>query len=143
MSFPPNETNETDDLLPTDEPEGASSGKPLDWLSPPAPLPPNPARRASALNVRLKPADRERLDRAAAALGLSTSAYVRGLLLSPGPDVPAWRGVHQLVTSVVDTVEDLGAPDDVLGALRTFHEQFESIVVEVFSEPEEGTSSPS
>lgn len=120
---------------PSDVPDAASSGDPLGWVRPAPAPPPSENNRVSMLTVRLKRADRDRIDAAAGALGLSTSEYVRGQLLSPdGIDAPAWRVAYQLVVTAVAVAVEQGVSDEALGTLRELHEGFEETVANVFSQ---------
>ncbi|MDT7858190.1 hypothetical protein RQM47_16195 [Rubrivirga sp. S365] len=133
MSLPKRET--PSDAVPDepsgdDRPDGA-----VDWLK--GEPPPNPNRRASSLNVRMKVADRERLDRTAKALGVSTSAYARSRLFAAGPDVQAWRRTYQIILSAIEVAEGLGVSDEVADVLHDLQETFEDVAATVFPESAE------
>ena len=116
-----------------DEPERRASGAdPVDWLSPGSKA--NPSSRHSVLSVRLRPAERERLERAAEALGFSASAYVRARVLGPEANIEAWRGAYQLV---LDLDEAAGGGDVPSETVRQFREEFEALARAVFPERED------
>ena len=117
-----------------DGPERPAAGgtDPIDWLSPGAKT--TPSSRHSVLSVRLRPAERERVERAAEALGFSASAYVRARVLGPEANIEAWRGAYQLV---LDLDEAAGKGDLPTETVRQFREEFEALARAVFPEPED------
>ena len=92
---------------------------------------PNPNLRSSNLNVRLRPADRDRLDRAAELFGLSTSAYARERLLGGSLNVRAWQRAYRLLLVTVDVSERLGVSGEVSEILADYRSQFETLAATV------------
>ena len=111
---------------------GSGSGR-LDWLAPESKD--KPLSRDSVLSVRLRPAERERIERAAEALGFSASAYVRTRALGPDANIEGWRRAYELVLDL-DEVADRG--DVPAEAVRQFRGAFEALARAVFPDAEGG-----
>ena len=116
-----------------DGPERPAGGAdPMDWLTPGTGA--NPNSRHSVLSVRLRHVERERVERAAQALGFSASAYVRTRVLGPEPNLEAWRGAYQLVLDLDQAANQGAVPVETV---RQFREAFEALARSVFPEPED------
>ena len=116
-----------------DEPGRPAGGtEPLDWLSPGSKA--NPSSRQSVLSVRLRPAERERVERAAEVLGFSASAYVRSRVLGPEANIEAWRAAYQLVLDLDEAADRGDVPPETV---RQFREAFEGLARTVFPESED------
>ncbi len=125
---PSGSPDNSEDDRPTEE-------NPIDWLTP-EPVPEKEVRD-TLFTLRFKPEERARVDQAAAALGLSTSAYVRSQLLSARRDLAAWRGVYQIILSSVEDAKADGLPPETLEVLRKIQNGFESIAATIFAQPGE------
>ena len=118
-----------------DGPERRAGGAdPMDWLSPGPKT--TPSSRHSVLSVRLRPAERERVERAAEALGFSASAYVRARVLGPEPNIEAWRAAYQLVLDLDQAANEGAVPVETV---RQFREAFEALARSVFPESEDAS----
>ncbi len=79
--------------------------------------------------MRITAAERARIDRAAEALGVTTSAYVRARVLGPGPDVGGWRAVYKLVLGLVGAAE---RGEDPVRSAQDFEAAFKRVALTVF-----------
>lgn len=107
-------------------PEGSDGGATTDelaWLVEPA-----KDLREIVVSMRVTEAERDRIARAAAAAGSTPSAYARARVLSPGPDVDAWRAVYRLVLRVREAAE---RGDDPIGTARQIETAFREIALTV------------
>jgi hypothetical protein len=98
--------------------DDASDGS-LAWLTEDAPE----VRRTTTRSFRLSPSECERIDRAAAGVGMTTSAYLRSRVLGPGPDVAAWRRTYELVVQLEAEAEDRPASSERVGELKAALEE--------------------
>ena len=76
-------------------------------------------------------------NRAAKALGISTSAYARSRLLEDGPDVLAWRQTYLLIVKSIEVAAIVGVSPDVQEILDNLKSEFEEIAATVFPNPPE------
>ena len=92
-------THTSDTERTTDAPSESGDDN-LAWLDEPV-----KDLREIVVSMRVTEAERDRIARAAAAAGSTPSAYARARVLSPGPDVDAWRAVYRLVLGVREAAE--------------------------------------
>ena len=96
------------------EPDGGPS-----WLT----TEPTETRRTTTRSFRLSPGECDRIDQAAAGVGMTTSAYLRSRVLGPGPDVAAWRRAYELLVELeADAAEGSVDAERVQRAKREFEE---------------------
>lgn len=91
----------------------------LSWLTPE----PNDKLRIVVRSFRLSAMEGARLDDAAKAVGMTTSAYVRSRMLNPGPDVAAWRAVYARILRLAADCDGTSASSRV----KAFKDDFERI----------------
>ena len=127
----PSGPSEADEGTPSEHSAGGPD--PLGWLAPEPKT--NPPSRHSVLSVRLRPEERERVERAAEALGFTASAYVRSRALSSDANIEAWRGAYQLV---LDLDEAAHRGDVSAEGVHQFREAFEGLARAVFPDADEG-----
>ncbi len=111
----------TDQSLKTGSAENAPSGP--SWLT----AEPDDERKVVTRSFRLSAQEGARIDGAARALGMTTSAYVRSRVFSPGPDLAAWRAVYERLARLATECDGTTAADRV----HAFKEDFERIVLTV------------
>ncbi len=91
----------------------------LSWLTPES----NDTLRVVVRSFRVSATEAARIDDAAEAIGMTTSAYVRSRMLGPGPDVAAWRAVYARIRRLADACD--GTPASFL--VQAFKDDFERI----------------
>ena len=94
---------------------------------------PAETRRTTTRSFRLSPSECDRIDGAASAVGMTTSAYLRSRVLGPGPDVAAWRRVYELLREL--EAEAGEGPID-LGRVQRLRSSFEEVALGLFSDDE-------
>lgn len=107
-----------------DEPAG-DEGE-LAWLNPPE----KPVREA-IMSMRMTERERDRINQAAAAAGVTASAYARSRVLGPGPDVVGWRAVHALIQEHRAALE---RGDNPVESARRLEAGFREVALGVFPE---------
>ncbi|PAP74560.1 plasmid mobilization protein [Rubrivirga marina] len=121
-------TRETDPDAIADDTGGSDSADgPPSWLTDG----PAETRRTTTRSFRLSPSECDRIDRAAAEVGMTTSAYLRSRVLGPGPDVAAWRRAYELVRELEAEAERGPVSAERVGRLRA---AFEEVALTVFPE---------
>ena len=122
-------TRETDpDAVTGDETDDGA----LAWLTDGPPE----TRRTTTRSFRLSPSECDRIDGAASAVGMTTSAYLRSRVLGPGPDVAAWRRAYELLRELEAEAGE-GAVD--LERVQRLRASFEKVALGLFSDDEDGS----